>query len=397
MFTTFFYLLRARGINVSLNEWLTLHDALQKGLARSSLTGFYYLCRSVLVHSEADFDKYDQAFLEYFQGIEFTREIPQEVLDWLNKPLSAEELEALPMLPADIESYEEILKMLAERLEEQTEEHNGGNYWVGTQGTSRFGNNGKQPGGVRVGGQSKFRSAFYVAGQRKFRDFREDKVLDNRSFQMALKSLRQFSAHIDAPRTELNLDESIQETGKNAGNLKLVFDKPRKNAVKLLLLMDSGGSMDYYHTLCKEFFSAVKKSNHFKDLSIYYFHNCVSSYLYTTPVLRSKERVETSWVMNNLGSDYKVIIIGDAEMAMWELQHSDYYYSHLDDTTPPIEWVRRLRAHYPRLVWMTPQEEEPQPGGYWGQSYFVIRREVPMYKLTIEGLQEAFKRLMVAR
>lgn len=398
MFNSFFYLLRARGIEVSLNEWLTLHEALKLGLARSSFTGFYYLCRAVLVHSEADFDKYDQVFLEYFKDVEFTRDIPQEVLDWLDKPFSEEELQAVPMLPdGEIESYEEILKMLEERLEEQTEAHNGGSYWVGTGGASRFGHSGRRPGGVRVGGRSKFRSAFYVAGERKFRDFREDKVLDNRSFQMALRSLRQFSAQIDEPATELDLDQSIKETGDNAGHLQLVFKKPRKNTVKLMLLMDSGGSMDYYRRLCTEFFQAVKKSNHFKDLTIYYFHNCIKDHLYTSPVLSPANRVETSWVMHNHGGDYKVIIVGDAEMDPWELKNGDYYYiSDKSKFVPPLEWLRRLRARYARLVWMAPQEEPPV-GGYWGQTYHVIKKEVEMHRLTIEGLQAAFKKLMVAR
>lgn len=395
MFNSFFYLLRAKGIEVSLNEWLTLQEALRQGLARSSLNGFYYLCRAVLVHSEADFDKYDGAFLEYFEGLEFTRDIPQEVLDWLDKPFTEAELAQLPLLPPeDIESYEEILKMLEERLEEQDEEHNGGSYWVGTRGSSRFGNNGQVPGGVRVGGRSKFRSAFYVAGERRFRDFREDKVLDNRSFQLALRSLRQFSSQIDEPRTQLDLDESIKETGDNAGHLKLVFQKPRKNTVKLLLLMDSGGSMDYYRALCTEFFSAVKKSNHFKDLTIYYFHNCIKDYLYTSPVMGPEQRVETSWVLHNVGGDTKVIIVGDAEMDPWELHSGDYYYRQTGVT--PIEWLRRLRASYPRLAWLAPQQAPPGMG-YWGQTYHEIKAEVPMYRLTIEGLQEAFRKLMVAR
>ncbi|MGD9559507.1 MAG: VWA containing CoxE family protein [Oscillospiraceae bacterium] len=398
MFNAFFFLLRARGIEVSLNEWLTLYEALKKGLASSSLSGFYYLCRAVLVHSEADFDKYDQVFLEYFKGLEFTREIPQEVLDWLDKPFSEAELRAIrPLSEAQTIAYEEVLKMLEERLEEQTEEHNFGSYWVGTRGKTPFGNNGKEPGGVRVGGRSKYRSAFQVAGERRFRDFREDKVLDNRSFQMALRSLRQFSTQIEAPKTELDLDQSIKETGDNAGHLKLVFQKPRKNAVKLLLLMDSGGSIDDYRELCTEFFSAVTQTSHFKDLSIYYFHNCIDNYVYTSPTLSSSHRVETQWLMNNYGADYKVIIIGDAEMHPWELQNGSYFYiSRGDVVLSPLEWLRLFRRRHPHLVWLAPQPEPPTRG-FWGQTYHVIKKEVPMYRLTIEGLQAAFRRLMVAR
>ncbi len=402
MFGAFFYLLRARGIEVSLNEWLTLLGALHKGLARSSLSGFYYLCRAVVVHSEADYDKFDQAFLEFFEGVEFAGEIPAEMLDWLDKPFLEEELAGLPRLTEEeMLAHEEILKMLEERIQEQKEEHNGGSYWVGTGGSSFFGNNGRRPGGVRVGGQSKYRSAFLVAGERRFRDFRDDRVLDNRSFQTALRSLRQFSAQVDAPATELDLDESVRETGDNAGHLKLVFQKPRKNTVKLLLLMDSGGSMDSYRRLCTEFFSAVQKSNHFKDLTIYYFHNCIKDYLYTTPAISPAARVPTEWVLHNLNGDYKVIVVGDAEMDPWELKSGDeydfyYYRKRPEDFVSPLEWLRRLRARWPRLVWLAPQEEPPE-GQYWGQTYHIIKREVEMHRLTIEGLQDAFRKLMVTR
>ena len=224
MFSAFFYLLRARGLDVSLNEWLTLMEALEKGLAQSSLTSFYYLARAILVKSESEFDKFDGAFLEYFKDVEFYDEIPQELLDWLNNPKENPNNYDFgqDMLNRSL-SAEQIQKMLLERLQEQDSEHNGGKYWVGTGGMSVFGNNGNATNGIRVGGVSRKQSALHVAGERQFRDFRNDTVLDTRQFQMAFRRLRQFSSRVDAPKTELDIDGSINETCDNAGNLKLVY------------------------------------------------------------------------------------------------------------------------------------------------------------------------------
>ena len=241
MFTSFFYLLRSRGLDVSLNEWLTLMEALDKDLAHNSLTGFYYLSRSILVKSESDFDKFDGAFLEYFKDIQTYEELPKELIDWLNNPKEkknnydkAQDEKNLAL------SLQEIQKMLLERLKEQDSEHNGGSYWVGTGGMSVFGNNGNASNGIRVGGVSRRHSAMQVAGERQFRDFRNDTVLDLRQFQMAFRRLRQFSSRIDAPKTELDVDATIDETCNNAGNLKVIYGRPRKNTVNVLLLMDRG-------------------------------------------------------------------------------------------------------------------------------------------------------------
>ena len=326
MFSAFFYLLRARGLDVSLNEWLTLMEALEKGLAQSSLTSFYYLARAILVKSETEYDTFDGAFLEYFKDVEFYDEIPQELMDWLNNPK-----EKPNNYDYDQDMYnrslsaETIQKMLMERLQEQKEEHNGGKYWVGTGGMSVFGNDGNATNGIRVGGVSRRLSALHVAGERQFKDFRNDTVLDSRQFQMAFRRLRQFSSRVDAPKTELDIDGSIDETCENAGNLKLVYQKPRQNTVKVLLLMDSGGSMDYYSSLCNSLFQAVRKSNHFKDLKVYYFHNCIYSKLYTDPYCMPGKWVDTEWVLNNISSDYKVIIVGDASMDPSELMGRSYY------------------------------------------------------------------------
>ena len=316
MFASFFYLLRSRGLDVSLNEWMTLLEGMEKGLHQSSLTGFYHLCRAIIVKSEVEYDRFDQVFLEFFKGVPFQGELPDELMDWLNNP--AEDLgRTIAQLRSQgfpDETLEELLKLLEERLKEQTEEHNGGSYWVGTQGRSPFGNNGWHPNGIRVGGVSQHRTAISVAGERKFRDFRKDNTLDTRQFQMAFRMLRQLSVQENSTEKEVDVDATIRSTCDNAGTLKVEYKNPRKNTVKVLLLMDSGGSMDYYAGLCSMLFQAATKSNHFKELHTYYFHNCVDSQLYTTPRIRWDQSVNTEWVLQNFDSSYKVIIVGDAAM-----------------------------------------------------------------------------------
>ena len=398
MFTAFFYLLRSRGLKVSMNEWMTLMEALDKGLHQSSFTGFYYLCRSVLVKSEADFDKFDGAFLEFFKGVEFEGELPPELMEWLTNPKEkpGDQFDMERAMQNEWISQAEIQKMFLERLEEQKEEHNGGSYWVGTGGVSVFGNSGFSPRGIRVGGEGGKRRAFQVASERKFRDFRQDNTLDTRQFQMAFRRLRQFSAKAEEAKTEFDIDGTIRETCDNAGKLKVVYDRPRKNTVKVLLLMDSGGSMDYYSRLCSMLFQAVSKSNHFKDLQVFYFHNCIYSKIYTDPQLRPKSVIPMEWILKNLSSEYKVIIVGDAQMEPSELLDPSYYNYGARDNITGIEWLTRFREKYPHLVWLNPSER-PYWGGWWAKTYDIIRKDFDMYDLSIDGLNAALKKLMVNR
>ena len=311
MFLEFFYLLRAKGLDVSINEWMTLIEALDKGLAGSSLTGFYNLCRSILIKTEADYDKFDAVFAEYFKGIETPEELPEEFWNWLNESDRERALDDLGDVQNFPKELEELLQMFQDRIKEQKEKHDGGNYWIGTGGTSPLGRGGYNPAGIRVGGNSRHKSAVQVAGERKFRDFRQDTILDIRQFQMAFRKLRQYSSRVEGEKTELDIDSTIDETCENAGMLNIVYDKPRKNTVKLLLLIDSDGSMLPYSRLCNRLFQAVSKSNHFKDLKVYYFHNCIYDHLYTTPYCRRGDWIETDWGLRNLDSEYKVIFVGD--------------------------------------------------------------------------------------
>lgn len=394
MFSDFLYLLRKNGLKVSLTEWMALMEGLSKGLHGSSFTGFYHLCRCLLVKSEADFDRFDRAFLEYFKDVPFQQEVSQELLDWLDRPdvlsdyATWDEEQALKNLGF---SEEDIERMLKERMEEQNEEHNGGSYWVGTHGMSTFGNSGNSPNGIRVGGQSMHRRAFRVAGERRFRDFRGDNTLDTRQFQVALRHLRQFSGLVDLP-TEFGVDNTIKDTADNGGVLKVRYKRPRENTVKVLLLMDSGGSMDYYAQMCSSLFQAVSKSGHFKDLKVYYFHNCVYGRLYNSPLLMSRDSVPTDWVLSNLPGDWKVIFVGDAQMAPYELQ-GGYWRQEGDGPKCGMDWLRLFKERYKNTIWLNPSER-PVWGAYWTQTYDQIAGVFPMFPLTVDGLEEGMKKLL---
>ena len=395
MFLTFFYLLRASGINVSLSEWLTLMEGLRMDLHDSTLSGFYTLCRSVLLHSEADFDRFDQVFLEFFKDVKHVDEVPPEMLKWLEHPeLDMVELERLSEITGL--SVEEIEKMFAERLQGQDAEHNGGRKWVGTEGYTPFGHRGKQLGGIRVGGKSSYRSAYRVAGERKYRDWRKDNTIDSRQFQMAFRSLRQLSSNSDEPKTELDIDTTIRKTCDNAGNLSIEFTRPRKNALKLMLLMDSGGSMDYYRELCSLLFQSVSKAGRFKDLKVYYFHNAPGKRLYLDPTLDWRNSVLTEWVMNNIPSDYKVIIVGDASMSMQELLPSYNWWKSDVPENSGLALLLDLKRRYPHLIWLHPQPR-PAYSSYWTQTFELLEKHFDMYQLSIDGMTKGMKKLMVRR
>jgi len=393
VFEPFFYLLKSHGLPVSLNEWMTLTEALDQGLGGSSFTGFYYLCRSILVKTESNFDKFDAAFVEYFKNVEFPNEIPEEFLNWLSKPQAkTKEMDAKRSEWLHDLTLERMEQMLEERFTQQKKEHNKGKVWVGTQGASPFGHNGAADTGIRVAGESRHMRALAVAGERKFRDWSNDNTLDDRQFTMAFRLLRQFSSHIDAPKTEFDIDGTIRETSDNGGNLKIVYSRPRRNTVKLLLLIDSGGSMEYYSRLCSMLFQAAKKSNHFKDLKVYYFHNCPYNKLYTDPTCDFKKFIKTDWVLKNLPSDWKVVIVGDAYMALEELHVHSYYSYDRSDTTPGIEWLRRFKRKYPHIVWLNPSYNSFV--NVRSESRMEIEEEFPMFPLTQKGLEAGLKKLL---
>lgn len=399
MFTKFFYTCRAKGLRIALTEWLALQEALEKGLAGSSLTEFYYLSRMILVKSETDFDKFDMAFEEVFKGVQSENEISKNMLRWLDKSElidMVDEEDRFRMneqdgIFTDLDK-DEVEAKFKERLRDQDSEHNGGSFWIGSMGKTSFGNAGGNMGGIRVGGQTGYQSAFQVIGARKYRDFRDDRVLENRQFQLALRKLRQFSTKLDIPKTELDINGTVDKTCNNGGCLQIVMERPRKNAVKLLLLMDSGGTMIPYSSLLNDLFQSVNKSNHYKDVKVYYFHNCIYSKLYKTPECENGEWIDTEWMFRNLDSDYKVIIVGDAAMAPEELYSTTGNYRGPNGGLSGYEWLQLMKRHYKKIVWLNPKMA---PGhAPWREAETAVKAMFPMYMLTVDGLNQAMMKLI---
>lgn len=394
MFTDFFYYLRNFGVPVSMNEWQDLMEALDRGMAASSLTGFYYLCRSLLVKTEAHYDRFDLAFASYLGDVESPEGLPDRIWEWLDKELPNREITEEMRREHKQLDIEEMKRMLAERLAEQTEEHHGGNHWVGTGGTSPFGHSGYHPGGIRIGGNTRNLSAVKVAGMRRFQEFRTDETLGVRQFQLALRKLRQFTTRLDGVREDLDLEGTVDKTCQNAGRLELIWGRPRVNSMKVILLMDAGGSMLAYSRLCNQLFSAVNKSNHFKDLKIFYFHNCIYDWLYHDPSCSSKNYTDTEYILRTIDSDYRVIIVGDASMGFSELMRVGGIIDwDLHNARPGIEWLKRIRRRFEYSVWLN-----PIPASYWewtegAYTIKAIAEIFPMDELTVEGLERSIGRL----
>lgn len=397
MFSGFFDTLKEKGLRCTLSEWLTLQQALDKGLCESSITKFYYVARSILVKSETDFDKFDLAFEEYFKGNFSDDELTDRMLRWLDKPemnemLHETEKDYLNQVETGHIDKDDVEKKYKQRLKDQDSEHNGGSYWIGTMGKTSFGNTGGNIGGIRVGGSTGYQSAFQVVGARRYRDFRDDRKLDNRQFQLAFRKLRQFSSRLDVPKTELDINGTVDKICNNGGYLQIVMDKPRKNTVKLLLLMDSGGTMIPYCELLNDIFQAVHKSNHYKDVKTYYFHNCIYSHVYKTPECDNGDWIDTEWMFKNLDKDYKVLIVGDAAMAPEELYAKDGNYRGPNGGYSGFEWLSMLKRKYKKIAWLNPKMSlTPAP---WREAETAIKEMFPMLPLTVAGLNEAMQILM---
>lgn len=398
MFTDFLYVCRDKGLKISMTEWITFMNALDQGLAYSSLEGLYNLGRMILVKTESDFDKFDIAFMEFFKNIQTEDMLPPDILKFLDKgDMDTSGLNA-DIYKFDTERDMETTKrMFRERITEQKEEHNGGNYWIGTSGGSAFGHSGRNPGGIRVGGHTGMQTAFQVMGERKYADFRHDKTLDIRQFQVAFRRLRQFSTKLEVPKTELDLDKTIDSTCKNMGYLKLEFDKPRKNSVKLLLLFDCGGTMIPFSELCNDLFQAVHKANHFKDVQTYYFHNCIYSKVYKDAECEMGSWVDLDYLFKHTDKDYKIIIVGDAQMAPEELYDLNGNYRGPNDGRSGYEWNLLFREKYKRAIWLNPRFHGSLNRLSWMESENVLSQIYDMYPLTIDGLKEGITKLMSPR
>ncbi|MFZ5648553.1 MAG: vWA domain-containing protein [Bacillota bacterium] len=400
MFTGFFYTLREEKVPVTPTEWMTLMEALDKGLAGGSLSGFYYLSRAVLVKSEVHYDRFDMAFRRYFEGVETPESLASQVAEWLEHGLPPLKIDPSERIPFSEWSLEKLKKELDERLKTQDGQHHGGSQWIGTGGTSPFGHSGYHPAGVRIGGHSNNRSAVKVAAERRYRDFRNDSVLNTRQFEVALRKLRQLSRNEEVPPDQLNIEKTIDATCRKAGMLELVWDRPRKNTVKVVMLMDSGGSMNPYARLCSQLFTAASRVNHFKDMKFYYFHNCVYDRLYNDPFCLARNSVNTADVIKNLDGNYRLIMVGDASMAPSELLMVGGALDWgVDNNEPGEKWLKRLADHFSHSVWLNPipQNMWPPAGERSYDTISIIRGIFPMFELTVEGMERAVSRLKVNR
>ena len=391
MFETLFFQLRDAGIPVSLREYLTLLEAVEKGVPDYDVEHFYYLCRSVLVKDERHLDRFDQVFGEVFKGLEQTEdgegaEIPE---DWLRKLaekfLSEEEKKEIEALGG----FDKLMETLRKRLAEQEKRHQGGSKWIGTAGTSPFGAYGYNPEGVRIGQEeSRHRRAVKVWDKREFKNLSDDVDLGTRNIKVALRRLRRFARQGAA--TELDLNGTIRSTAENAGLLDLKMVPERHNSIKVLLFFDVGGSMDDHVKICEELFSAARSE--FKHMEYFYFHNCLYEHVWKDSRNRWRNKIPTYEVLRTYPHDYKVIIVGDATMGPYEITYPGGSVEHWNEESGET-WMGRLLATYPKAVWINPQRHE---GWRYYESISVMNRIMDgrMFPLTLQGIDDAMRELL---
>jgi uncharacterized protein with von Willebrand factor type A (vWA) domain len=389
-FVPFLYELRARKMMVGAQEAVALARALGMGLHDSSLDGFYHLARAICVHRESDLDKFDEAFLAHFKGVTAqSLELVDELEQWLKDPANRKELSEEQLAALESLDMEALVKLFDERMKEQKERHQGGNRWIGSGGTSPFGQQGSHPTGLRVGEMGGGRSAMGIADARKYRPYRSDIVLDVRQIEVALRKLRALQR--EGQQDELDIDGTIDATAKNAGELEIVTRAPRKSNVRVLLLMDVGGSMDPHAHVVSRLFSAAKRASNIRQLETFYFHNCVYGRVYETDRFSEPQLLDD--LLHELGPEWKLVVVGDAAMHPAELLGAgDYEYYATGHHGPPstgLTWLTKLADHFRRFAWLN-----PDPPSYWrGGTAEHIGRVFPMFQLTLDGLSEAITHL----
>jgi uncharacterized protein with von Willebrand factor type A (vWA) domain len=377
----FFYILRAHGIKVTLKEWMDLCALMKQGQV-SSLSELYFIGKKVLVKSEKLYDIYDKAYLEFIGQGDPALDRLNEILELMDEFKPAEGREFFSDL-----GLEEILKRFNERLMNQRERHAGGGKHIGTGGYSPFGHSGAKRDGIRVGGEGMHGQAFYVASERHFKNLREDVYLDTRNTGIALKKLRTFQ-NIGCEE-EVDIDGTVDKTAQNFGDIEIIFKRERKNNVKLLLLIDNGGSMDPYRDRVERLFSIAKQLRYFKDFRHYYFHNCIYDNIYTDTELW--EGVPTARVFKEFNADWKVIFIGDALMSPYELHNSHQFIYRMERKGKDgYEWLKSFRRHFRHAIWLNPIS-----GLQWQhQTLKTIQKLFPMFPLTLEGIEKGVKELL---
>ncbi len=389
MLIDFFLHLRKAKLPVSINEHLLLLEAMAARVIDPSIDQFYFLSRATFVKDERNFDKFDRAFASYFKGVEeipgMSAELP---LEWLRREMqrqfSAEEKAAIEAMGG----LDKLLERLRELLDEQKERHQGGSRWIGTNGTSPFGNGGYNPEGIRIGGPSAGnRSAVKVWEQRAYRDYDDSVELGTRNIKVALRRLRRFAR--EGAEEELDLDDTIASTARNAGWLDIRMVPERHNTIKVLMLLDVGGTMDDHIRQTEELFSAAKTE--FKHLEFYYFHNCVYDHVWKNNHRRHAERSDTWDIIRKYNSDYRLIFVGDATMSPYEVLQPGGSVEYTNEEAGAV-WLRRLVERFPKFVWLN-----PEPEGVWEyrQSIAVIRQLLAerMYPVTLQGLERAMREL----
>ena len=389
MFTNFFLELRQAKVPVSIKEYLMLLEAMKEHVIGPSIDDFYFLSRSALVKDERNFDKFDKAFGAYFKGVQSLPGIDLDLpLEWLKRQFqrefTAEEKAAIEAMGG----LDKLMERLKQLLEEQKGRHEGGSKWIGTNGTSPFGNGGFNPEGIRVGGPSAGnRTAVKVWEQRTYRDYDDQIELGTRNIKIALRRLRRFAR--EGAAEELDLEGTISSTARNAGWLDLHLRPERHNAVKVLLFLDIGGSMDDHIRVCEELFSACRSE--FKHLEHYYFHNCVYDYLWQDNRRRHSERIATHDVLHKYGSDYKLIFVGDAAMSPYELVQPNGSIE-FNNSEPGATWLRRLADTWPHTIWLNPESEH---SWQYRQSTALIYNLLGgrMFPLTLDGLERGMRLL----
>jgi hypothetical protein len=387
MLVDFFYHLRSQKLLVSVKEYLTLLEALSSPIMPPTLEDFYFLSRTTLIKDETLFDRFDRAFATYYRSLEQKlppgKKIP---LDWL---ISKLEKNLTPEQKAKLEKHgwDKLMEMFKERLEEQKARHEGGNKWIGTGGTSPFGNGGVNPEGIRVGGSGGGRSAIKVWDERNFRDYDDSIELGTRNFKVALRRLRRFAR--EGSDFELDLGDTITSTARNAGYLDIKMVPERHNNVKVLMLLDVGGSMDDHIARVEELFSAA--SSEFRNLEVYYFHNCPYEHLWKSNRRRQMERFETWDVLRKFNADWRLIFVGDATMSPYEILQPGGSVEHYNKE-PGAEWLQRMINAWPKSVWLNP---EPQASWQYRQSIALIRNIVQdkMFPVTVSGIEQAMRLL----
>lgn len=390
MLIEFFSKVREYKVPCTLRELLDLIRALEQHVVFANIDDFYIISRSILVKDESHFDKFDRAFADYFKGVSSIEldlsKIPEEWLrKHLEKTLSAKEKQQIKALGG----LDKLMETLAERLKEQEKRHEGGNKWIGTGGTSPFGANGYNPEGVRIGQEgSRNQSAAKVWDKRQYKNLDSQVEIGTRNIKVALRKLRQFAR--TGASEELDLDDTIKATARNAGYLDIKMKSERHNAIKVLMFFDVGGSMDEHIRACEQLFSAVHTE--FKHLEFFYFHNCIYEGVWKDNERRNNEVIDVFQILHTYGRDYKVIFIGDATMGPYEITYPGGSVEHWNQE-PGSVWMERILAHFSHCIWLNPQNEK-----YWSSySSISLMKQIlsnKMYPLTISGLSDGIKALL---